>query len=449
MKDQDYLLLILLHIAIGIGVFYIPFLSMAYAIFIFLAGIIYIVKHQNKQNEVLVVAAYITGSEILLRASHGVPVYEFAKYAVAILMLYGMFYSGFSKNAIPYWVYILLLIPAVLLATFVLNGDTEDRKIISFTISGPFCLGICALYTYQRKVMMETVEKILLAMGLPILSFATYLIFYNPSIKEVITGTDSNFATSGGFGPNQVSTILGLGIFIFFVRIILNSKNPFVLLVNATITIVLTFRAIVTFSRGGVFTAAIIIVFFLLCIYYYSKYRTRVKINYLVMFTLLATMAIWGYSSMQTHGFIEKRYANQDAKGRIKKSKMSGREDLMSSELEMFYSHPILGVGVGKSIEMRKEKTGIDSASHNEITRLLAEHGALGILILLILFFTPIFLFLDNKQHIFLFSFLFFWILTINHAAMRIAAPAFVYSLALLKVYIFPPPPPKESKSIV
>jgi hypothetical protein len=27
-----------------------------------------------------------------------------------------------------------------------------------------------------------------------------------------------------------------------------------------------------------------------------------------------------------------------------------------------------------------------------------------------------------------------FWLLTINHAAMRIAAPAFVYALALLKI---------------
>jgi hypothetical protein len=35
-------------------------------------------------------------------------------------------------------------------------------------------------------------------------------------------------------------------------------------------------------------------------------------------------------------------------------------------------------------------------------------------------------------------------LLTINHAAMRIAAPAFIYSLALLKVYIVPPQPKKR-----
>jgi hypothetical protein len=34
----------------------------------------------------------------------------------------------------------------------------------------------------------------------------------------------------------------------------------------------------------------------------------------------------------------------------------------------------------------------------------------------------------------FLLCFVLFWLLTINHAAMRIAAPAFVYSLSLLNI---------------
>jgi hypothetical protein len=73
-------------------------------------------------------------------------------------------------------------------------------------------------------------------------------------------------------------------------------------------------------------------------------------------------------------------------------------------------------------------------ASHDELTRMLAEHGMLGILALLILLFTPIILYLDNKQHLYLYCFIAFWFLTINHAAMRTAAPSFVYALALLKI---------------
>ena len=101
----------------------------------------------------------------------------------------------------------------------------------------------------------------------------------------------------------------------------------------------------------------------------------------------------------------------------------------------MFLDHPFLGVGVGKNKEYRLQQTGIESASHNELTRMLAEHGSLGLLGLLILLFTPLVLYFTHRQNVFALSFLAFWLLTINHAAMRIAAPAFVYALSLLKVH--------------
>jgi len=100
----------------------------------------------------------------------------------------------------------------------------------------------------------------------------------------------------------------------------------------------------------------------------------------------------------------------------------------------MFLDNPIFGIGVGKNKEYRLETTGIDAASHNEITRMLAEHGMFGLLGLIILLVTPIALYLNNQQNIFVFSFIVFWLLTINHAAMRLSAPAFIYALSLLKV---------------
>jgi O-antigen ligase len=107
---------------------------------------------------------------------------------------------------------------------------------------------------------------------------------------------------------------------------------------------------------------------------------------------------------------------------------------LAGEEIETFFEYPVFGIGVGRNMEKRYERTGVIVVSHNEITRMIAEHGSLGILALLILFFTPLILYLDNKYNIYLLCFLTFWLLTINHAAMRLAAPAFLYSLALLKV---------------
>jgi O-antigen ligase len=149
----------------------------------------------------------------------------------------------------------------------------------------------------------------------------------------------------------------------------------------------------------------------------------------------IASLGVWSYSTLQTNGMINKRYANEDARGRQKKSKLSGREAIIESEIDMFLENPIFGVGVGKNREYREETTGINAASHNEISRMMAEHGSLGIMCLLILIITPLLLYLNNNQNIFVLSCIAFWIMTINHAAMRIAAPAFVYALSLLKVY--------------
>jgi O-antigen ligase len=131
---------------------------------------------------------------------------------------------------------------------------------------------------------------------------------------------------------------------------------------------------------------------------------------------------------------IQNRYQNKDALGRVKQDKLGGREKIAETEIQMFLENPLLGIGIGKNKEYREEMTGIVAASHNELTRMLAEQGLLGVLGLLLLLLVPILHFFENKENIFLFSFYLFWLLTINHAAMRIAAPAFIYALSLLKV---------------
>lgn len=278
------------------------------------------------------------------------------------------------------------------------------------------------------------------ALAFPILTTVTYMYLYTPSIKDVVTNTESNFETSGGFGPNQVSTILGLGIFLFFAKIMILSKNRKQQIVDVVILGIITFRGIVTFSRGGIIAGGIMILLLLIVLFLTTKSTAKSKISQFVVVAIFLLIGVWTYSSVQTGGLIDKRYANEDARGRVKKSKLTGRERLIESELNMFLDNPILGIGVGKNKEYREETTGIQAASHNEMSRMLAEHGMFGVICLLILMITPIVLYLDNRQHLFLLSFVVFWLLTINHAAMRLAAPAFVYALSLLKVYVVEKP---------
>lgn len=434
-KVKNYLFLILSHILLGVVIFLAPVVSKVYGILIFLVSIYFIIKTRNANNEVLYAAAYVVGSEVFLRMTDGNPNHEFSKYSVVVFMVMGMIYSGFSKNAVPYWIFIILLLPGIFIATQSLGYSIANvRKTILFNISGPLTLGIASLYCYRRRLTIFELNNILLLMGLPIISCSIYLILFTPDLKEILTTTVSNSETSGGFGPNQVSTALGLGMFIFFTRVFVASKNKLFFIINILLAVNIGYRGLITFSRGGMVTGALMIALFMMVAYVRSNKIIRTQLIQLVAVLLVAFSLIWVYAESETSGLIGKRYANKDALGREKESKFTGREALAAGEIEMFLDNPFLGVGAGKGTEIRTEKMGFLVASHDELTRMLAEHGSLGILALMILFFTPILLYLDNKQHLYLFCFIAFWFLTINHAAMRTAAPSYVYALALLKI---------------
>lgn len=433
-KDKNYLWLIVIHVLIGVFVYLVPIFSKVYGYGILLAGALVLLKTRNRKNEVLYICAYIVGSEVFLRMTEGNPSHEFGKYGVFAFLLIGIIYSGFSKNALPYLFFIIILLPSILIANETVDLSVEFRKKMIFNLSGPICLGLASIYTFGKRISMNEMGNILLMMGLPIISTAAYVNLYAPSIKDGLKGTGSNMLLSGGFGPNQVATIFGLGMFIFFTRVILYSRTKLMFVTNLIIAFYVSYRGFLTFSRGGMLTGFGMIIIFIFFMYINSAYRGKVKLNYIIILITAVMAVTWLYTSIKTEGLIEKRYTNRDAFGREKKDVLTGRGELAEDEIQMFLDNPFFGIGVGKGTDIRSEKNGFLTASHDEITRMLAEHGALGILGLMILFFTPLLYFLGNKQNLYLFCFITFWFLTINHAAMRTASPSFVYALALLKV---------------
>ncbi len=440
--DKRYLFLIVLHLIIGLGLYYLPFFPKVYGYGVLIGGAYFVINSRNRNNEVLYAAAYIVGSEVVLRMTNGNPIYEFSKYGVIVFMLIGIYFSGVSKNAVPIWLYILFLLPGLIIGYYTLDGLDSVKNAISFNISGPLCLGLCALYCYTRRITFKQLNELLLLVGLPIISCSIYLYLYTPELKDILLGTGSNFATSGGFGPNQVATILGLGMFVFFSRLIFFSPNVFLFVINAVVAVELSYRGLITFSRGGIVTSLLMLIVLVLVTYVKISSNARIKMNYILVALVIGMAGTWVFSSSQTNGLINKRYANQDINGRVKEDRFTGREELAKDEIAAFLAQPIFGLGVGKIAEERQKKTGDLVVTHNEITRTIGEHGAFGILALLILFTMPLFIFFRNSYNIYILSFLVFWLLTINHAAMRLAAPAFIYALALLNVYV---PPSKEA----
>lgn len=432
----SYNLLLLIHVIIAIIIFVAPLLSRIYALAIIIVGFFIVYRSKNKNNEVILISAYLVGVEVFLRMTGGNFNNEFVKTSVIFFMLLGMVYSNFSTNAFIYWFFLILLIPGILITSTVINYDVDIKKSLVFNLSGPVCLAISSIYMFKRRILFSDLQNIVVAMGLPIVSTTIYLFLFNPSVRDVVTGTQSNFETSGGFGPNQVSTALGLGMFVFFTQLILFSKSKKAILINGVLLIFITYRGVVTFSRGGIITAVMMIICLLSLLYVFSNAKGKSKFVWVFILTGLMGLGVWTYSSVQTNGLIEKRYANQDAAGRVKKDRLGGREGIMDEEFKIFLENPILGIGAGMGKQIRKETFGEEAASHNEVTRMLSEHGLFGIFGLLILFITPFVVYINNKQHLYFLSFFVFWMLTINHAAMRTAAPAFVYALSLLLVQV-------------
>ncbi|WP_418636181.1 O-antigen ligase family protein [Winogradskyella sp.] len=447
--DLKYIYLLLFHIVVGACMYFIGFFPRAYffIITIYFIGLIIVAPQKNKKIEVLKACAYLVGIEVLFRMTNGAIFYEASKYLVIVFILMGMFYNGISNRGYPYFIFLILLVPSIIVASMNIGFDSNFRTNVAFVLTGPVCLGLSALYCLDKKVSRSEILEILLYLALPIVALTTYLFIYSPSIKDTLSGTQSNYAASGGFGPNQVATMLGVGMFVFCVFIFLKSKNLLITIINCILFGAVSFRAIVTFSRGGVITAIMMIIAFMFFLYLKSHSRERFKIISSFSVFSLVLVFTWMYSTVQTEGLIENRYTNKDGAGREKKDVTTGRLDLFLGEIDGFTDNPFLGVGANGMKELRIERLGRGVVSHNEISRLLSEHGILGIIILLILIFTPLAFKAENPDNIFFYAFLCFWFATINHSAMRIAAPSFIYGLTLL--YVFNEKRPVHRKRLI
>lgn len=427
------------HVLLGLLVHFMgSFVFIYFAVFLGV-GTYWLIKNNDRDYQALTLILYVVGLEILFRMRSGGALYDLGKYSVIYFCVLSFGFIRINLKAWPYFLILLLFIPGIVLTVNTFFFEIDVRKKIMFNLLGPFSLIFASLYAYNKHISLNRLNECLFAAAGPLVSILTLIIAFTPTnTEEVFSNTTSNFATSGGFGPNQMSVILGLGIFIFFIQFFFNTKEKLFSYLCLFLVFVFAYRGLITFSRGGMLTALAMVLVF--CYMVFKLLNRQARSKFLGVFSLLVVLAIgaWFYSSYQTGGLIDKRYNNQDAAGRIKESRMSGREDIMETDLKFFEENPVFGVGPGIGGMLRGEEGLTGVQAHSEPTRLLAEHGSLGLIILLLLVFVPILKYFRFRQfhHIYFFSFLIFWGLTINHAATRIVAPGVLYALSLLNVYI-------------
>ncbi len=311
--------------------------------------------------------AYLVGSEVLWRMSNALVFWETAKYAVIGISLLTLF--RLVKPALPFpaILYILCLLPSAILTYFAL-GRENFRKPVLFNIAGPLAVAIASCALRNIRFSGPEFRRLLIAVLLPVVGIGAICAF-SVYGSQITFGTQSNHDASGGFGPNQVSSALSLGsVIALLLAMTLPRDVRFARVVFIPIALFLAVQAALTFSRSGIYLilASLLVAAGFLRRRLLARGASGLKV---IASIALAAFLLLPVLDNFTGGALSRRF---EEKG------MTGRETLMATDVGLFLQHPLYGVGIGVSRFYHSR----DLAAHSEFSRLLAEHGILGLVAL-------------------------------------------------------------------
>lgn len=427
--------ILIIHFLLGVFAGNFPAFVFYWTLLFFIYSLVQVV---TSSRPAYIYAAYLVGMELLMRMSQsGVP-HEFTKYAVTLLLIVEIF-----KSRKP-WpsgivIYALVLLPAA----FITQGKNleETRQLISQNLSGPLCLVAATVYFYNRAFNISRLKLVITQILFPLAAILGYLFIQTPDLSTIDFGYGSNFEASV-YGPNQMSSILGLGILLIGVCYLMKIRLFESYVVLVFFVGMLAFRGLLTFSRGGMLTSIIILV--LIAVFLFWKtirqqryfFRTAFYagiIGILFLFTFRYTNQITGNALLD-------RYTGKKANQQVESIDeiTSGRTLIILIDWQIFLDHPVLGIGAGMGKFFRQSYGySISVAAHNEFSRMLAEHGFFGVVGIIILLFLPIKRFVNANspiERVIIIMSVGFCFVFMTHSATRLAAPCFLYGLTFIKV---------------
>jgi O-antigen ligase len=393
-----------------------------HALLVFIIGLSWAL-FGRKPLQVGFVGAYVTGAEVLWRMTDAKIPWEFGKYAVVIIFLAALLrVPGWKLPALPF-LYFMLLLPSI--AVTVANlAPEEARKQISFNLSGPLALMVSAWFFSHLKLSITQLYRLFLAALAPVVGISGVALVAVLTASNLNFGTEASSVASGGFGPNQVSAVLGLGALLAF-WFVVNEKLSWGM--KALVfggMLLLAAQSALTFSRGGLYNAAGAVI--LAVLFLARDVRSRVKIVLLVVSVLVVgNVFIVPRLDQFTSGTILDRF--QD-------TSLTGRDLIVKADLQTWQKNPAWGVGPGQSAELH-QMLFRDSAAHTEFSRLLAEHGIPGLaaLVLLIVMGVRNVRRAPNARSKAVAASTIGWsFLFMSNVAMRLVAPSFLFGLTFV-----------------
>lgn len=385
----------------------------------------------KRPHQVAYAVTYIAASEVLWRMAQAHLLWEFAKYAIVLIIFVALVVEwgrdAGERRLRTVWPMLLLLalMPGAVL-TILEVGLGEARDPLSFNLSGHLALIMLALYLWARSMDRDVTVRVLLALMAPILTI-TFVAVYTTltELNLLAFQGESNWITSGGYGPNQVSNMLGLGALAGVILFTLMPRRGGPRLTIMVITLLMLGQALLTFSRGGVYSFGVGLAFFGFHLMRSRGGRRRFLVLF-VLFAALLSAIVFPSLDNFTGGTLAERFQDTDTTGRL---------EAAQADMRAFLDNPLVGVGVGQAVDYHREVLGMSVAAHTELTRLLAEHGLFGLLAIAIMAVMLISRYLGNRPGLSraTTAALAVWSMSITlHTAMRIVAVPLAFGLALV-----------------
>jgi hypothetical protein len=270
-------------------------------------------------------------------------------------------------------IYFLVLVPGAARPLSELPFSIA-RQYISFNLSGPLCVTVCALFFSQVELDSARIQRLLSWLVFPVASIAAAALFGLLAHRNIEFGSGSNSEATGGFGPNEVSAILGLGALYLVLMGLSLRLEKWLRPMVALMAVWFCAHAALSFSRSGIYLLGAGL---LAASPFLSLRRLLHPLTLAAAcLAIVAGVGAWVYMDHFTGGKLNERFAELNT---------TGRDRIAGGDLAIWGEHLIFGAGLGMSSVERAVEGGQREAAHTEYTRLLADHGLLGMVSLLLL----------------------------------------------------------------
>lgn len=420
------LLFMLAHIPLGVFLYKAGSLALLHPLAVFIIGFHRALRAEEKLERLAPIIIYLIGSEVLWRMAQ-IPIFwESGKYVSAAIMLIALARRRCWKIPNLALLYFVFLVPSCIM-TITSRPFVSVRDMLSFNMSGPLFLFFSCWFCSYLKVDWEQIKTYFFTLITPLMSVAVTTLFYTVTAPVIVFNTESNHATSGGFGPNQVSAMLGLGAFLCISAFLIFKNNLQENIVLGLLTVLFAAQSVMTFSRGGMYNA-LGAAFAVLLFRMLNPGEGLKRVLPIVALTIFFLAVIFPFLNDFTGGKLELRFMESDP---------TNRTGIVMADLEIFAEHPFFGVGVGESFFYYEKMLNQIVGNHTEFSRLISEHGMFGIaaMVCLILIFVSNLIRQSSSAGKALLAGLFVWSnLFMFNAGMRLAAPALIFGLCYLQI---------------